>query len=304
MIDSGIRSELGELCKGRGGCVFFDHPLSENSTIGIGGRAAVWYEPSSFEELCEAKVVLEDRGAEVMVVGDGSNVLFPDDGMDAVMIRLSAAPFKKIEFDGGTVRVGAGASLARLVSECCKKSLAGFEGLAGVPGTLGGALTGNAGNSDDISGHLDKVRVLNSGGGMEWLDKNEVSFGYRSSGFDKKSIILEAVFLLDEGNAEDLNKKVRKLILEKSEHQPLGEKTLGCVFKNPVDGEATSGQLIDRCGMKGYRIGGAVVSEKHANFIVNDSGATSGDVTALMGRLKRKVHEKFSIELEPEIKIL
>ncbi len=304
MLNKKMRNSLRRLCEKDGGEILFDHQLRSHSTIAIGGKAVGWYAPSSLEELRDVRSFLDDSGVRWAVLGKGSNVLIPDEGLDAVVINLSGDVFKGIKVEGRKVTAGAGVYLGGLISECCRQGLGGLEGLVGIPGTVGGAVVMNASYRTSIGERLERVLVLDAGGRVKWVDGEDLDLGYRFSSFDRRDIILEAVFDLEEGSPEELKNKQRRYFLEKMRKQPLDEKTLGCVFKNPGGSEYAAGELIERSGMKGARRGGAVVSEKHANFIVNDGGASSADVIGLMEEMREKVRGKFGVELEPEVRIL
>jgi UDP-N-acetylmuramate dehydrogenase len=228
----------------------------------------------------------------------------PDDGLQAVIIDLGNRIFMRKEFKGKKILSGAGVKLRSLISDCCMRGLSGLEGLVGIPATVGGALVTNASYHAAISDCLESVRVLDERGEVKWTKKELLKFGYRSSSFRKGEIILEAIFSLKEDAPEKLKKRLKANFSEKMERQPLDKKTLGCVFKNPPEGEYTSGELIEMAGLKGASRGDAQVSEKHANFIINNGMATAHDVMMLIDEVKRKVREKFSIGLETEIEIL
>jgi UDP-N-acetylmuramate dehydrogenase len=225
--------------------------------------------------------------------------------MDAVVITLSGGPFREVKFEGGSVTAGAGAELAELISDCCERGLSGLEGLVGVPATVGGAIMTNAGYLSTISDRLVRVDCLDNSGNVISIDKGDIDFGYRRCSLGKDWIVVGAVFCLEEGTSPRvLKEKVKEYFLDKMSRQPLEKKTLGCVFKNPGNDSRKSAELIDMAGMKGERSGGAEVSGKHANFIVNTGDANAADMVCLVEEVKRKVMEKFSIELEPEIEIL
>ncbi len=303
-MDKIVRDGLIGICREHGGRVVFDAPLRSLSKIGIGGKAAAWLEPSGLEALTAARSLLDGKGMRTIVIGNASNVLFPDGDMDAVVITLSSRPFRTTRFGGRTVTAGAGVELTGLISDCCERGLSGLEGLVGVPATVGGAVMTNAGYRSSISDHLVKVRCLDGNGNMTWMDRGAIEFGYRSCSLDKKWIVVEAVFRLQKAAPQMLRERVKEYFLEKMSRQPLDKRTLGCVFKNPGDTERGSSELIDLARMKGATQGGAQVSEKHANFIVNLGNASSGDVVRLMEKMKREVLKKFSVELESEIEIL
>lgn len=298
-----MRDKLREVCEADRGSIVFGEPLSKHSTISIGGKAEAWYVPLSLEGLRRTKTFLDRFGIKTVIMGCGSNVLIPDEGIDAVVVNLSSDAFKKIEREGNIVTVGAGADLGTLISDCCRYGLGGLEGLAGIPATVGGALATNASYRVAISEFLVKVLVLDAAGDIKWIEKKDLRFGYRFSSLAGRGIVVQAVFHLDEVPPDDLKTRLKDHFTERAERQPLDKRTLGCIFKNPERGGYTSGEMIDAAGMKGFRYGAAQVSEKHANFIVNTDGASSADVTGLMGEIKRKVREKFSVELEPEIEI-
>lgn len=304
MLTNEFRERLSGLTAKHGGRVGFDAPLKEHTTIGIGGTADAWYEPFSPEELREAKILFSDMGVRTVMAGNASNILFPDGRLEAVVINLSAPTFKEKNFEGEKLTVGSGAPLGGVISDCCKAGLGGFEGLVGIPGTIGGALKMNAGYKTTISDLLERALVMTCSGELKWMDKTELVFGYRSSSFAEGDIILEAVFGLERGNAEDLAAVLKNNFREKMEKQPLDKKTLGSVFKNPTGSTYKSAQMIDLAGFRGKRRGGAGVTEKHANFIENAGGAKAADVTALISEIRNTVRTRFAVELETEIEIL
>jgi UDP-N-acetylmuramate dehydrogenase len=261
----------------------------------------VWFVPSCIESLREARLLL--NAATIATIGNGSNVLFPDGGLEAV-INLNNGFFVKKEFEGRKVLAGAGVNLGGFISDCCQRGLSGLEGLVGIPATVGGALATNASYETAISDYLESIRVMDEKGDARWIKKNDLRFGYRSSSLKKNEVILEAVFTLTEMSPEGLKNRIRANFCGKKHRQPLNEKTLGCVFKNPEGSEYRAGELIEKAGMKGSRVGDAQVSQVHANFIVNSGNATASDVVALIEEVRQKVREKFSIELELEIEIL
>ncbi|MGD2279078.1 MAG: UDP-N-acetylmuramate dehydrogenase [Candidatus Omnitrophota bacterium] len=299
-----MRERLKEICEGTGSRVLFGEKLSGHSTISIGGNALAWVVPSNLEALRQVRLLLKEAGASWIVMGNGSNVLLPDEGLKAVVINLSSGYFAREEFKGKSVLAGAGLNLNMFISDCCREGLSGLEGLVGIPASVGGALATNASYRSSISDRLEKVRVLDENLQPKWIKRDDIRFGYRSSSFSEQETIVEAVFSLVGADPKDLCEKLKAGFAEKMGSQPLDKKTLGCVFKNPANIEYKSGQLIDMAGMKGARRGDAQVSEKHANFIVNLGSATSRDVRALIDDVRDKVREKFNIELETEIEII
>ncbi len=304
MFDKETRSGLTGFCEKYGGKVISQFSLKKNSTIDIGAEATAMYAPSSNEELCAVRSFLDGRGVRTVVVGNGSNMLFPDEILDAVVINLTGASFMKTEFDGNIVTAGSGVRLAGLITECCARGAGGLENLAGIPATVGGALVTNASYRSPISDYLVKVLVLDNSGREKWIEKSQIMFDYRSSSLRGMGIVLRAVFRLCSAKPSELTEKYGEHLAEKSKRQPIGQKTLGCIFKNPRLGRRAAGELIDKAGMKNAQFGGARISEQHANFIVNTGGATAADVKGLMRESQGKVRERFSVELEPEIEIL
>jgi len=302
---SAVNKELSDILRDvPGENVIFAEPLARHSTMGVGGTARVWYRPVSTEELSKVYRILSGAGERVIVVGGGSNTLFPDGVLNAVVVDLSGGNFNGLRFEKCRVTADAGMKLGTLVGICCARGLSGMQGLIGIPGTLGGAISVNAGYRSTISDKLVKVKLLGSDGNVRYESRDNIEFGYRRSSLSEKDIVLEAVFDLTKETPGKLKEEVKALFLEKARSQPLGEKTLGCVFKNPAEAILTGGQMIDSSGFKGLRVGGAVVSEKHANFIVNSGGATSGDVREVMRMVRDGVKKKFGIDLEPEIRMI
>ncbi len=304
MLNDKAKKEMTRLCAARGGEVRFDYPVKLNSTIAIGGNAPVWFVAASIEGLKEAKSLFEDCEMDVFIMGGGSNVLIPDRDLRTAFINPGLGFFKEIKFEEGSVTVGSGVFLKRLIAECLRRGFASLEGLVGIPGTVGGALVMNASYRSAISDRLLKVLVLDDNGSIRWLDRSDISFGYRFSSFKKDTFILQAVFRLEEDDPALIKGRLKSYFSEKMKKQPMGEKTLGCVFKNPTEGKYASAELIDICGLKGSARGAAEISAKHANFIVNRGGASYDDVLYLIKCVQEKVEKNFSVKLEPEIKIL
>jgi len=237
----------------------------------------------------------------VRVLGGGSNLLVRDEGVAGVVLRLSEPPFSKIVVDGTTVTAGAGASLSHLISHSVKAGLAGLDTLVGIPGSVGGALHGNAGGkSGDIGQHVHSVRVVTIAGERFVRGEDELEFAYRSSSLNEL-IILEARFELHHEDPDEITRRMRKLWIMKKATQPLTFQSAGCIFKNPRG--MSAGWLIDQAGLKGTKVGAAEFSDRHANFIVTHPGATSKDVLKLIDLARSKVLEQFGVDLELEIQI-
>lgn len=234
-------------------------------------------------------------------MGAGTNILAGDNGLDGLVLRMSSGKFAQVKFNKPLICAGAAVSLGRLISLCRAQGLGGLEFLAGIPGTLGGALAGNAGAWGRSIGDLVKsIRVMDAHGKIKTLRPPDLKFGYRRSNLSRY-IILSAILKLSPADPKDIKRKSLGLIKKRLAGQDLDYSSAGCVFKNPQGNYA--GALIDKCGLKGFKIGGACISKKHANFIVNTGNATARDVLRLMDLMQKEVKKKFGLTLEPEIKI-
>ena len=236
-----------------------------------------------------------------MILGAGSNVLIGDKGFDGIVIRL-LGDFLDYKLDNTLLTAGAGARIPVLVNRCMENGLSGMEALAGIPGTVGGALISNAGTREGSIGDIvSSVDIISENGKEITLKKGELMFGYRSSNLEGK-MLLKAVFSLKKAEKNDIVKKINDLMIRRSAVQPLDAWSVGSIFKNPENDSA--GRLIEAAGLKGAQFGGAKVSEKHANFIVNFQNATASDMRELITSVRSKVEEKFGVKLELEIKII
>jgi UDP-N-acetylmuramate dehydrogenase len=276
-------------------------PLAGHTWFRLGGPAEYFAQPQSADQL--AALVRRCREAEVAVrlLGGGSNVLVRDEGIKGVVVRLAAPPFTQIRVNKQTVTAGGGAKLGHVISTAVRDGLAGLEMLVGIPGTVGGALHGNSGTrSGDIGQWTWRATVMTRNGELQERNRQELVFAYRQSSLDELAI-LEAEFQLESDNPDELTKRMQKQWIVKKASQPLGHQSAGCIFKNPRG--MSAGMLIDQAGLKGTRVGGAEVSERHANFIVAEAGASSRDVLELIELVKRRVLEQLGIELDTEIEI-
>ncbi|MCX7661834.1 MAG: UDP-N-acetylmuramate dehydrogenase [Candidatus Omnitrophica bacterium] len=277
-------------------------PIKEYTTFKIGGKAKYFFETQNLEEL---KFILDfkrRKRLKLFVLGGGSNVLITDGVLSGLVIRLSGRAFKSIEVDRDVLRVGAGTALKELINYCIINRLANLEFLAGIPGTVGGAVVMNAGTKDrSISDFVKEVVVMDHQKRIKTLKRNQISFGYRQSSLNK-FIILKASFNIKRRSLKKIKNDLKAYLTYRKTTQPLDYPSAGCIFKNPCE-SISAGELIDKCGLKGKRIGDACVSLQHANFIVNLKKAKFMDVIRLMKFIRSKVKEKFDIELEPEIKI-
>lgn len=278
-----------------------DEPLAPYTWLRVGGPAQYFIEPRHPEQLVEVVKCCHAEQIPVRVLGGGSNLLVRDDGVSGVVLKLSGDAFAHVEVKGTTVTAGAGALLSQLISQSVKAELAGLEVLAGIPGTVGGALRGNAGGrSGDIGQFVKSVKVLTVKGEVFTRMEDELLFSYRQSSLDEL-VILEGTFELHHGVTEEIVSRMRKIWITKKATQPLSFQTAGCIFKNPRG--LSAGALIEQAGLKGTRVGGAEISDRHANFIVTHEGARSDDILRLIDLARSKVTEQFGVDLELEIKI-
>ena len=275
--------------------------LSEFSTFGIGGPIFLFAAILTAEEMEEAFSFANKHSLPFFVLGKGSNCLFDDAGFDGIVLQ-NRIDF--ISWEGkACVKAGAGASFSLLGFKTASHGLGGLEFASGIPASVGGAVFMNAGaNGKETCEPLSKVLYLEAQGNRREFSKEALEFGYRSSPFQKmKGAILSAAFELE--IASDARQRQLEIVNYRMKTQPCKEKSAGCVFRNPA-GVSSAGALIERCGLKGFSIGGAEVSKVHANFLINRKDATAKDVLSLIGAIQKQVLEKTGVHLEPEIRIL
>lgn len=292
---SALASVLGR----PGGCpVQAGVPLGPLTTLGVGGPASALATPGDRAEL--TALLEAAAGLPLLVLGGGSNVLVADAGWDGLVVRLGGG-FTGVDVRGTRLVLGAGASLSAALVAAERAGLSGLEELCGIPGTLGGAVAGNAGAWGRQIGELvASVEALEPGGSFVRLGPGEIQFGYRWSSLAGAGLVLTRVELeLAPGDRERIARRRAELQAERARRQPLGERTAGSFFRNPPGDSA--GRLIEEAGCKGAREGAAVVSGRHANFIVNEGGATAAQVVRLASRVRRAVLERFGVALEPEV---
>ncbi len=242
-----------------------------------------------------------DEGLPLKVLGRGANVLVSDDGFDGVVVRLDDPAFGRIHRCGSRLEVGGGVDLTRLTRYCVGRGLSGLEGMAGIPATVGGAIRMNAGGRfGEFGDVVRQVTVLTRDGKREVWGTEQCGFGYRRSSIGDRTV-LSADLELREDDPLQVRRRFEDYFAVKRNTQPLGDRSAGCIFKNP--GGRSAGALIDQAGLKGLRSGEASVSQRHANFIVADRGATASDVLRLIDLIRERVRAKFDTELEVEIDI-
>ncbi len=276
-------------------------PLAPLTWFRLGGPAEFFAEPRSVEELAAIVRRCHETGVGVRVLGGGSNLLVRDDGVGGLVLRLSADVFNEISVEQGALTAAGGAKLGHVISTAVSAGLAGLETLVGIPGTIGGALHGNAGSrGGDIGQWTSQATVMTRTGEIIERERDELVFSYRHSSLDEL-VILKCQFQLDEDDPEQLTKRMQKQWIVKRAGQPLGAQSAGCIFKNPRG--ISAGLLIDQAELKGTRVGGAEVSDRHANFIVADPDAKSADVLRLIELVRSRVAERMGVELELELEI-
>jgi UDP-N-acetylmuramate dehydrogenase len=272
--------------------------LARYTTLGTGGPARDFARPSSILEL--EQVLARDE--PVAVVGLGSNLLVADDGVDALVLRLQGE-LAAIETTELTLRAGGGAANAVALHRARTAGLGGFEFACAIPGTVGGGVKMNAGAyGGDFASVLQRVLVA-SADGTGWLTPGELGLSYRHSELRPGQVVVEAELLLHARPSDDIRAHVRELNARRKAAQPTNRRTFGSVFKNP-DHELTAGRMLEACGLKGHRIGGAQISPKHANFIENAGDARTEDALALMREAMRRAREQFGVELRHEVELL
>jgi len=285
-----------------------DVPLAPLTTFKVGGPAEFLADISSEAELRALVREASDAGIPVTPLGGGSNVLVADEGIRGVVVRLRLTDIERV--DRETVRAGAGVTINGLVRWTIGRGLAGLEAWAGTPGTVGGAIRGNAHwGGQDIATRVRSVTLAARDGSIVDVPGDQMGFAYdRSRIIDTGEIVVAASFVVAEGNVEELRARARASLHYRKQTQPLAMPSAGCIFQNPSPDDAvpagiprSAGALIDRAGLKGLRIGGARISERHANFIVNDGGATADDIRQLIERARDEVRRRFGVELRDEV---
>lgn len=278
-----------------------NHPLAPHTWYRLGGPADYFIRPRNATELKAIVLRCNENHIPLHILGFGSNLLVSDEGVRGAVIQLQGEEFGKTEFNGSEVTAWAGAELSKLVLDCVQKELSGVEALTGIPGSVGGAVRMNAGGQfGDIGSAVEAVTLMDIHGTVFEKRKPELIFDYRCVNI-RARFILNAQLKLTPGDPEKIMRTIKESWIYKKNSQPLNTRNCGCVFKNPPG--AAAGALIDRAGLKGHQIGGAVVSEKHANFIVAKDGCASRDVMQLIEVIRKRVLEQFDVELELELEV-
>jgi UDP-N-acetylmuramate dehydrogenase len=308
------KRQKGRLVSLAGEDVRFDCPMSLYTTFGIGGPVEALYEARSAESLQQVIAYLNREQIDYLVLGRGSNLLVRDGGLEGVAILLAGSlaviedqkegsSAANEQAGESTILFGAGVSIVDLLTYCRESRLGGLEFLAGVPGTVGGAITMNAGAfGKEIGSSVEEIHVITVQGEVVVIDGSQLRFSYRALETEKGNLIIRARLRLVREAEGVVAERIKKYLKIRKETQPLEYPSAGSVFKNPPNDYA--GRLIEKSGLKGERIGGAMISEKHANYIVNTGGASAKDILALLSMARETVKRETGIELEPEIKIV
>jgi UDP-N-acetylmuramate dehydrogenase len=279
-----------------------DVPLGPLTTYRVGGPAALFLEANDESDLVAARDAVRAAGLPVLVVGKGSNLLVADAGFPGLAVVLGEG-FAAVDIDGATVRAGAAVALPVVARRTAAAALTGFEWAVGVPGSVGGAVRMNAGgHGSDMAACTTRARVVDLAGDFDGeLDASALRFGYRSSAIESTHLVVEAELALQPGDRERSEAAIAEIVRWRREHQPGGQNA-GSVFTNPPGDSA--GRLIDGAGLKGFRLGSAHVSAKHANFVQADEDGSADDVLALIREVQRRVEDRVGVRLEPELRLV
>jgi len=276
-----------------------DQRLSKLTTIGTGGPAAAFAQPESLAELEEALAWASEHDMPVVAVGLGSNLLAADSGVRALVVRL-AGDLAAVEVDGDLLRAGGGATNAVCLHRARSAGLGGLEFACAIPGTAGGGVRMNAGAyGSDWAAILQRALVV-SAHESGWLTPEELGLSYRHSELGAGQVVARVEYRLSPRPVDEIKKEIADFVARRKATQPTNKRTFGSVFKNPP-GELGAGRMLESCGLKGYRIGDAVISPRHANFIENAGGATSADCLALIAEARRRAREQYGVELQHEV---
>ena len=285
--------------------LYYDEPMAKHTSFKIGGPADVFIKVDNIEELKETLDLSKKNQIPLTIIGNGSNLLVTDKGIREITAKLNLKDIEiKNENNKQIIKVEAGVPVGLLAQKLLKEEITGFEELSGIPGTIGGAVIMNAGaHGKELKDILKKVTAMDYNGNIHEFTNEECLFSYRNSRFQKeKYIILQATLELEKGNSTEIKEKMDEYMQFRKEKQPIEYPNAGSTFKRGED--FVTAKLIDEAGLKGYKIGGAQVSEKHAGFIVNVDNATAKDVIELTDYIKEKIEEKFDKKINLEIQII
>lgn len=297
-----IETVMNEINNKTASLCFMNESLKKHTTYGIGGPADLMIFPKSKQDLIKVIEIINENKIQLTILGSGSNVLVSDNGIRGAVISLKNS-LKQIEVDENILYAECGTMLGKIVKHAVKNNLIGLENLNGVPGTLGGALIMNAGAwGGEISENLIHVEVINSKSEIQKIQKKDLNFSYRQSSFNKDDILLSAKFNLKKADKDIIKENFIEAQSGRKKSQPLNKRSAGSLFKNPKNNSA--GKLLDEAGLKGFSIGDAKISEKHANFFINDGDASSRDMLMLIKKAHKEVKDKFNVNLSLEVKLM
>ena len=297
-----IETVMNEINNKTASLCFMNESLKKHTTYGIGGPADLMIFPKSKQDLIKVIEIINENKIQLTILGSGSNVLVSDNGIRGAVISLKNS-LKQVEVDDNILYAECGSMLGKIVKHAVKNNLIGLENLNGVPGTLGGALIMNAGAwGGEISENLIHVEVINSKSEVQKIQKKDLNFSYRQSSFNKDDILLSAKFNLKKADKDIIKENFIEAQSGRKKSQPLNKRSAGSLFKNPKNNSA--GKLLDEAGLKGFSIGDAKISEKHANFFINDGDATSKDMLMLIKKAHKEVKDKFNVNLSLEVKLM
>ena len=278
-----------------------EESLAPYNWLRLGGVAQYFAEPTNQEELATIVQRAREQELPVKLLGAGSNLIIRDEGVSGVVIRLSAPSFCDIQVNGTQIKAGSGSPLNHLIATSVREGLSGLDQLVGIPGTVGGALHGNAGTiNSDIGESVIQATVLTSAGELKVREQDELRFSYRQSSLDELAI-LDVIFELEEGNSDDLTKHMQKLWIVKKTTHPASNQPSAMIFKDP--GGLSASSLIEQAGLKGTSIGGVQIDETNANFITVSADANSQDILRLIELIQNRVEETTGVELEQAINV-
>lgn len=300
MIDKEIEQIVGE------NNILYNENMSNHTSFKTGGPAEIFVKIEKIDTLIKVLSKIEKKDTNIHIIGNGSNVLVKDEGIKGIVIKININGINILDSNENNkvlVSIGAGEKMAIIAQKLMKNQLSGFEELSGIPGTIGGAVRMNAGaHGKEIKDIIKKVKAIDYQGNLYEFFKEEMQLEYRSSIFSKeKYIIYEVELEFEKGKQEEIKSKMDGFANWRKEHQPLEYPSAGSTFKRGK--EFITAQLIDECGLKGYKIGGAEISTKHAGFIVNSSNATSKDILQLIEYTKKQVYNKFGKKIELEVEV-
>ncbi|MFB3817461.1 MAG: UDP-N-acetylmuramate dehydrogenase [Candidatus Methylomirabilales bacterium] len=297
-VHEGLAEKLRPRVRGR---VEADAPVARLTSFNIGGPAALLVAPADLEDLQAVLAFAREEHLPVHVLGGGSNTLIRDGGIRGIVIRLTA--FDRLERRDRAVCAGAGVRISRLLAFCMKCGLTGLEILSGVPGTVGGAVWGNAGAwGGAVDERVTEVELVTAEGAHQRVPRAAIPYRYRSSGLPPGSVVVAAAFGLAPGDPSAIRRQMSAYLVQRNAGQPVQFRSAGSIFKNPPGDFA--GRLVEQAGLKGTRLGGAMISAKHGNFIVNLGSARAADVLALVALARQRVRESAGVELELEIRVI